>query len=489
MINEFLSLMPLVIISVATVVFIVLDGILKNKKLNFWGTLLTLIVTFVSVFISIQYLQVVSTVNSDQLITKGIISFNGISYFFDLIFLLSAILTLLSSRDYQKAKYIELNEFYSLILFSVLGMMIISHSNNLLTLFLGIETMSLSFYVLAGFFRKSNESVESAIKYFLLGAFATGFLVYGIAFIYGATKSLDFTYITGIVQQGNFIKIYFLIGSALVLIGLSFKIAAFPFHQWAPDVYTGSPTTIAGFMSTAGKASAIFGFYLIFRYIIFPYSGINLTQTISSQFQLVLAIISALTMLVGNFIALVQKNVKRMLAYSSVAHAGYLLMGIVSNNPQGWNAIAFYSLSYLLMQLGAFLVLSTIENTEKDFVTFEDFSGFSKKHPFVAATMSVFMLSLAGIPPLAGFFGKYLLFVSAIKAGFLWLTIIAVISSIISMYYYIGLILFMYFKEEKEAITPRFGLPAIAIVICLAGTIIFGIVPQYIVDFTDSLLR
>jgi len=486
---EFYALLPLVFLSFSSLLWLVVDGIWKNKNLNFLGTFVALLVTFVSVFISLQYSDIVSGIERNQLVTKGFLSFNGFSYYFDLVFVFAGILTLLSSRDYQQTKYVELNEFYTLILISVFGMTIISHSNNLLTLFLGIETMSLSFYVLAGFFRKSNESVESAVKYFVLGAFATGFLVYGIAFIYGATRSLYFDELSLLIQSGSFQKTYFTIGLVLVLIGLAFKIAAFPFHQWAADVYTGSPTTIAGFMSTAGKASAIFGLYLIARYLIFPFSGIELTKFTSSQVQLVIAIISALTMLVGNFIALVQKNVKRMLAYSSIAHAGYLLMGIVANNPEGWNAIGFYSLSYLFMQIGAFLVLANLETAEVDFVTMEDFSGFSRKHPFIAGTMSVFMLSLAGIPPLAGFFGKYLLFVSAIKAGYLWLAIIAVIASIISMYYYIGLILYMYFKEPKLDFSPRLGLPLVSILLCLVGTIILGIVPQYIIDFTFSLIR
>ncbi|MFN3307426.1 MAG: NADH-quinone oxidoreductase subunit N, partial [Candidatus Kapaibacteriota bacterium] len=275
---------------------------------------------------------------------------------------------------------------------------------------------------------------------------------------------------------------------ALVFVGLSFKVAAFPFHQWAPDVYTGAPTTISAFMSTAGKASAILAMFLIAKNVLSQFSLFDSTKEFYKDTQLILALISALTMLVGNFIALVQRNVKRMLAYSSVAHAGYLLMGIVANNPDGWNAIAYYSLAYLLMQSGAFIILSLSETIDNDFNSIDDFHGLSKKHPFLAGTMSVFMLSLAGIPPFAGFFGKYLLFVSIIKSGFLWLTIIAVISSIISMYYYIGLILAMYFKEFKEGIKPRFGLPFVAVVICLVLTVIFGIFPQYVIDFTTFLL-
>ncbi len=488
MIEEFYLLLPHILLSISIILWLVVDGLWKNKTLNFWGTFVSLVLTFFSIFISLNYIPVSGQMEFTHLATKGMLSFDGISYYFDLIFISSGIFTIITSRNYQREKYTELNELYSLILIAVFGMLIISHSTNFLTLFLGIETMSLSFYVLAGFFRKSFQSVEAGIKYFLLGAFATGFLVYGIAFIYGATKSLNFSDITVLIQKAEFNIVYLSLGLALVFVGLSFKVAAFPFHQWAPDVYTGAPTTISAFMSTAGKASAIFAMFLIAKNVLFQFSLFDSTKEFYKDTQLILALISAATMLVGNFIALVQRNVKRMLAYSSVAHAGYLLMGIVANNIDGWNAIAFYSLAYFLMQFGAFIILSLSETKDNDFNAIEDFYGLSKKHPFLAGAMSVFMLSLAGIPPFAGFFGKYLLFVSTIKSGFLWLTIIAVISSIISMYYYIGLILAMYFKEFKEGIKPRFGLPFVAVVVCLVLTLAFGIFPQYVIDFTIFLL-
>lgn len=486
MIEEFYLLLPMIILSIAIIILLVVDGVWKNKKVNFWGSLLSLLIAFISIFISIQYIG--ENYDYSRFVTKGFLSFSGFSYYFDMIFVFAAILTLMSSRDYQRVKYKELNEFYTLVLIATFGMTIISHSNNLLALFLGIETMSLSFYVLAGFFRTSHQSVEAGIKYFLLGAFATGFLVYGIAFVYGSTKAIDFATISIALKGGNFNSVFLAIGIALIFIGLAFKIAAFPFHQWAPDVYTGAPTTVSAFMSTAGKASAVFALFLIAKAILLPMQGMTLLSHSASNILSILAVISALTMLVGNFIALVQKNVKRMLAYSSVAHAGYLLMGIVANNVEGWNAIAFYALAYLFMQFGAFSLLSLSEKSENDFNTIEDYYGFSKKHPLLAGTMAVFMLSLAGIPPFAGFFGKYFLFVSAIKAGFLWLTIVAVISSIISMYYYIGLILAMYFKEYKEGIEPRFGLSFVAVLLCLFATILFGLIPQYVIDFTYNLL-
>ncbi|MCX7879762.1 MAG: NADH-quinone oxidoreductase subunit N [Ignavibacteria bacterium] len=481
--------LPLLTLSIGSVLLLVFDGMFKSKTFNFFLTILILLLSLVSCFVAIQYSFNAHLLDKSALITKGTLTFSGFVYFFDILFIVSALLTLFASREYIKTKFKELNEYYTLIVLATFGMTIISHSNNLVVLFLGIETMSLSFYVLAGYFRLSLESVESAVKYFLLGAFATGFLVYGMALIYGASKSLDFEAIEITLLNGETQITFFIVGITLLYIGLAFKIAAFPFHQWAPDVYSGAPTTVAGFMSTAGKSAAIFALFLVtknFLHIDNPF--VHLPKYIS-QIQLVLAIISAATMLVGNFIAIVQRNAKRMLAYSSVAHAGYLLMGLVANNPEGWNAIAFYSLSYLLMQLGAFVVLSINEKQDNDFNNFEDLQGYSKKHPFIAATMSIFMLSLAGIPPFAGFFAKYFIFLSAIKAGYLWLTIIAVVSSIISMYYYIGLILTMYFKDEKVELSPNIGFSFVTIILCLIGTLLLGFVPQYILDFTGTLLK
>lgn len=485
---EILSLLPLLIMSFFSIFLFVIDGIWNNQKINFWFSILAVALSMLSVVLALENHSRAIIMPLKELLTKGMISFAGYTYYFDLVFLFSALLTFISGKYYIQREYKELNEFYSLVLIATIGMMVISHSNNLLVLFLGIETMSLSFYVLSAFFRNSIESVEAGVKYFLLGAFATGFFAYGIAFIFGSTQSINYQSIAFAINANSFDMIYLSIGIALVLIGLSFKIAAFPFHQWAPDVYFGAPTVASGFMSTAGKSAAVLAFLLIVKAFFYSPSGVgNAFLGITQNLQLILAIISAATMLIGNFIALVQKNVKRMLAYSSVAHAGYLLMGIVSKNFEGWNAIAFYVLSYLFMQFGAFAILSINERENGKFNTYEDYNGFSRKHPLIAAILSIFMFSLAGIPPFAGFIGKYYLFVSAIKSGFLWLTIVAVLSSIISMYYYIGLILAMYFKESKVELKPEINFSFISIILCALGTIFFGIFPQIIVNFTKAL--
>ncbi len=487
--NELKLMSPLLIIGIFSIVVLMFDAFFRDKKaLSFWTSILALILTGISaVYILINQDRWINTISFDNSFTKGMINFGGYSPFFDIIFCLAGIMTLLASRGFIKREYKELNEFYAMFLFAITGTMLIAHSANLLMLFVGIELMSISFYVLAGYFRTSINSVEAALKYFLLGSFATGFLLYGMAMIYGATGTLDLTIITLTVNSGTATPVYLIIGMGLMLVGLSFKVAAFPFHQWAPDVYTGSPTVVTAFMSTAGKGAALIAFIIIARAIIVPSIDAVDMQEGMKLAQIMIAVISAATMLVGNITALVQKNVKRMLAYSSVAHAGYLLMGIVANNERGWTGIVFYITAYIFMQIGAFIIVSVLEKNEKN-MELDDYSGLSKSNPVLAAMMAIFMLSLAGIPPFAGFFGKYYLFAAAMEAGFTWLTIVAVISSIISIYFYIGLIVYMYFKEQGETVLqPKPGLAGITLTISVLGVTLLGIFPSFLIELAKSL--
>lgn len=483
---EYIFASPIISISFFAVFIPVIDAITKNRTLVFALSLSGLLITaLLSLYTLILPVDLIS--NIDTKISKNMILFGGFSAYFDILFCLSGILVLLASRNYLQREYGEYKEYYSLILASITGMILIAHSNSLIILFIGIETMSIPFYILAGFFRTNQKSIEASIKYFLLGAFSTGFLVYGIAMIYGATGSLDISIISSKIQSGEAVQLYLKIGIALIVIGLCFKVAIFPFHQWAPDVYDGSPTVVSAFMSTAGKAAALVGFIIIAKSFLPKNSFNEVSSILNTNFKLIIAILSAITMIVGNISALVQKNVKRMLAYSSVAHAGYLLMGIAANNPDGWNGIIFYSTAYMFMQIGAFIVVSVLERQTDNFISFEEYSGLRNAHPFIAAVMAMFMLSLAGIPPFAGFFGKYYLFVAAVKADLLWLTVIAVIASIISMYFYIGLILNMYFKEplSKEP-EPDTGLAKITLAVAAIGILLFGIFPQLIVNITQN---
>lgn len=485
---------PIILISVFTVIALVIDGIWKNKALNYYFTIISLlIVAGASIYTLTVPAADIAGLDYTETLSKGMLVFGGFPAYFDILFCISGVLALFAAKPYIRREYMEINEFYSLFLTSIAGMIYIVHANHLLVLFLGIETMSVSFYIMAGFFRKSIQSVEAALKYFLLGAFITGFLVYGIAMIYGATGSMSLPEIHSILMSGQFTPIYFAIGFALLIIAVSFKVAAFPFHQWAPDVYHGSPTIIAGFMSTAGKAAAVTAFIIIAQKMMPLETTLLALKENSETVQLIVAIISAVTMLLGNITALVQKNVKRMLAYSSVAHAGYLLMGIVANNEVGWSGIMFYATAYMFMQLGAFVVISLFErnnyeNDEIRYMDLKDYSGLAKTNPLIAAIMAVFMFSLAGIPPFAGFFGKYYLFAAAIQEGYLWLTIIAVLSSIISMYYYIGLIIYMYFKDSPED-SPKaeIGPAAITLFCTVAGLVVFGVFPSILIDLASVL--
>jgi NADH-quinone oxidoreductase subunit N len=490
--NELLLTSPIISISLLAVISLIFDAMNEqNMKFGYLfvqgALIIGLLLSLAGLF---NYYELVDYVNWNESYTKHSLNFTQVSYFFDAIFCIAGILTLLASRPYLIRENVEETEYYNLILYAIAGMMIIVHSNHMLTAFIGIETMSLTFYVLAGYFRFNKKSVESAMKYFLLGAFATGFLVYGMAMIYGATGSMQFDIISSQIASGELNSILYLnLGFGMLVVGLAFKMAIFPFHQWAPDVYTGAPTVVTAFMSTAGKAAAVIIFILIAKALL-PLSEVAEVINNTENAKTVLAILSAVTMLVGNITAVVQKNVKRMLAFSSVAHAGYLMMGLVANTAEGWKAAIFYITAYVFMQIGAFILVSIFERDKKKNLEFSDYSGLYKSNPMMAVMMAIFMLSLAGIPPLAGFFGKYLLFIAAIKAGFTWLTLVAVVSSVISMYFYIGLIKSMWFDEAEEGVTMENTSLSASIPVYLSTifVVVFGILPFLLDDFIAKIM-
>lgn len=482
MINEYILAGSIISISAGVLLVLTADAVTRNKNLVYWLSVFVLIITgAISAYnFTIPAAQIA---NVDKTVSAGMVLFGAFPAFFDMLFCLGGLLTLFAAREYIKKGYKEYNEFYSLILFSIVGMITIAHSNNLLMLFVGVETMSITFYVLAGFFRTKITSIEAALKYFLLGSFASGFLLYGIAMLYGATGTMNIQLIASHILGGSYNPTYLSLGFGLMIVGLGFKIAAFPFHQWAPDVYTGSPTVVTGFMSTAGKAAAFAAFILIAKAVLFN-SAISSTAHFNTEVSRnILAVLSAATMIIGNLTALSQKSVKRMLAYSSVAHAGYMLMGIVANTNAGYQGVMFYAVSYLVMQIGAFAVVSAIENGEEGNLQISDYRGLRAKHPVLSFLMACFMLSLAGIPPFAGFIGKYLLFVSTVQAGYVWLTIVAVLASIISMYFYIGLILNMYFKDsETEIQTQRISYTKITLTVSIILILLLGVYPSSVLD-------
>jgi len=420
----------------------------------------------------------------------GMISVDKFTVGFECLFIISAGLTLMLSLNSLEEKYLLYSEYFALIIFATVGMMLMASSAHLLTLFLGLETLSVSLYILAGFRRTDPKALESSFKYFLLGAFASGFLLYGIALIYGSVGSASLTALAekigksagptpSAILTNQFL---FLTGLVLMVIGFGFKIALAPFHTWAPDVYQGAPTPIAAFMATGSKAA---GFAALLRLLL---ASNIMTEAIWQQIFWIMAVV---TMTVGNIIALRQDNIKRMLAYSSIAHAGYILIGAIANNETGYAGIIFYLLSYTFMNVGAFGVVALLAKSEKEYVAISEYRGLAYRRPFAAVAMAIFMFSLSGIPPTAGFLAKFYVFSGAMQSGYIGLVIFGVINSMISLYYYLGIVVVMFMQEpegEKATITP---LPAVGIALAIAvfGTLNLGLFPGQWMDKFQTLAR
>jgi NADH-quinone oxidoreductase subunit N len=413
----------------------------------------------------------------------GHVALDNFATFFNFIFLIAAGLCILMSDSFFKREGFPVGEYYALVLFTTAGAMWMASGTDMMTIFLGLEVLSVSLYVLAGFLRDKTESNEAGLKYFLLGAFSTGFLLYGIALIYGVTGTTNVADI-GIYFGANPEQLsnpMAVAGMVLLSTGFLFKIAAAPFHMWTPDVYQGAPTPITAFMSAGPKAAAFAAFI---RILTLGLAGFQ------SEWTSLLWILAVLTMTVGNVIAIYQTNLKRMLAYSSIAHAGYALVGIVAANEIGMSGILFYLLAYTFMNLGAFAVLVLAGKKGEENLTLEGFSGFGYKKPLLGVAMTIFLFSLMGIPPMAGFAGKFFIFAGAIKAGYVWLAVIAMLNSAVSLYYYLRVMVFMYFKESGEDfgwVTMNVG-AVVSIVLALIGVLYMGILPAGIMEMAKSAI-
>ncbi len=393
-----------------------------------------------------------------------------------LILLGIAAIAVLMAEPYLQEKRIAFPEYFALVLFSTAGGMVMASAQNLMVLFIGLEILSLAMYVMAGLARTEARSEEAALKYFLLGAFASGFLLYGIALIYGASGTTNLNELLPALFSPSPEKRLLLYGGlALVLVGMGFKAALVPFHVWTPDVYEGAPTAAAAFMASAAKTAA----FAVFIRLALAF------QPASALWVPLLAVLAILTMTVGNLLALAQTNLKRMLAYSSIAHAGYLLVGVVavSSLPAaqaGISAVLYYFIAYSLMTMGAFAVASLMAREGRESNLIDDLSGLGTRSPHAAAMMTVFMLSLAGIPTTAGFLGKFFLFNAALQQGSvgLLLAIVLAVNSVVSAFYYLRLIVVMYFRPAELPVLPRpgFGLQA-AIALCMIGSMVFGLYP------------
>ena len=416
---------------------------------------------------------------------QNMVAADGYSRFFNLIFLVSAGLSILISIEYVAREGLARGEYYALLLLATAGMMLMGAATDLLIIFLGLEILSLPLYVLTGLNRNRQESGEAALKYFLLGAFASAFFLYGIALTYGATGTTNLSGIASFSASLISHSTSLSIALGLLLIGFAFKVALVPFHMWVPDVYQGAPTSVTAFMSVGAKAA---GFAALARVLLYAF------PTLESSWRVPLAVLAVLTMTLGNLAAVAQTDLKRMLAYSSIAHAGYILLGVVAANAAGAAGVLFYLLAYALMNVGAFATAIVVGKRGEPGVEIADYAGLASRRPFLAATMAIFMLSLAGVPPLAGFVGKFYLFSAAVQADLTWLAIIGVLNSVLSAFFYLRIIVVMYMAENlaNEAEEPKplsLSLPlVVAVALAALGILALGLWPSPLLDMAQQAI-
>ena len=413
----------------------------------------------------------------------GSLALDRYALFFDVVFCLTGALTLLMSMDYLHTIGLGGGEYYVMLLLAVVGMMLMGSASDLIVLFLGLELMSIAVYVLAGIWRPELRSSEAALKYFLLGAFASGFLLFGIALAYGAFATTTLGSITGQLPMLPAEQRPLALGAmGLLLVGFGFKVAAVPFHSWAPDVYEGAPTSVTALMAVGVKAAAFAAFTRVFLHTL---------GALTLDWSWIVWGLAVLSMTVGNAAALLQRNIKRMLAYSSIAHAGYLMVGMLGGGEEGGAAVLYQLLAYSVMSIGAFSVVIAIGRRGEPNEDIADYAGLGFRYPFLGLCMSIFMLSLGGIPSLAGFTGKFFLFSAAIEKGYVWLVIIAVLNSVVAIYYYAGVLVQMYMGEgtrEVQGVAHRPYLLA-TLLFTAAATVVLGIFPSWAFELARSAVE
>lgn len=474
--SDFTYLLPEFVLTGLALVVLVLDALLPRAKHNIiaWLSVAGLVATAI---------LVVPQFSMNATAGRGLVAVDGFGAFFKLLFLFAGALTVLMSMRYLDIEGARPGTYYFLMVSATLGMLFMASGIDLVTIFIGLETMAIAFYILAGFIKPNRRSNEAAVKYFLLGTFSLGLLLYGMSILYGLTGTTNLRTIATVLVGHEHDK---WLGLAVILIvsGMGFKIAAVPFHMWAPDVYEGAPTPITAFLSVGSKAAS---FAMLLRIF---FEGLILVQ---ADWSLLFYALSILTMTVGNVAALTQSNIKRMLAYSSIAHAGYLLIGVVAaaSSPQiGVKATLIYLAVYAFMQMGAFAVVTLLRRQDIIGEELKDMSGLFMRSPVAATAMLLFMLSLGGIPPTAGFMGKFWLFSAAIDGGYYWLAVIGVLNSAVSLYYYLRVVVFMWFKGEAAG-SPLVMTPAMAILLAVTviGTVLIGVYPRPLFDLADLSAR
>jgi len=470
--NDFASLSPLLILIGGALLILLLEAF--GRWANRWPQALVALASLAGCLVL-----------AFNFWDRGAVYFSG-AYVLDdvaiiliLLFSLAGLLVILLSLGYMVEHGFNRGEYFALLLLAISGLMIMVTSEDLIVIFLGLETLSVACYVLAGLKKEDEKSAEAAIKYFLLGSLASAFLVLGLAFIFTQTQSFNLRVISSIFPRADN-SLLFLIGLSLLLVGFGFKVALVPFHMWTPDVYQGAPTPITAFFSVGPKAAGFLVLFRLLRLFLEPvYSRQNL--------QIILWLLCALTMIVGNLVALRQRNVKRLLAYSSIAHAGYLTLALLTNDGQG---LLFYLLAYLFMNIGAFAILVALSPHGQEFHELDDFNGLAARAPWLAACMSVFLVSLAGFPPTAGFLAKFYVFSHAVKQGYTALVVIAVLASLVSVYYYLRIIVHMYMVKESAASLIKASEPLLLVVIffCLCGVLQLGLFPGRILALIQKAI-
>ena len=468
------SIGPALILSVTALVLLVIDLLPPRERKEHLGVV-GLAGVVVSLIASLYFW------GADERTFRGMVVLDGFAIFFNLVIGFSVGLVLLFSLDYVRRQGVESGEFYILVLLSAVGMTLMASAGDLIIVFLGLETMSLALYVLAGTFKTRIESAEASMKYFLLGAFASGFFLYGIALIFGATGSTNLDRVGVALASGAGRDPMLLIGFGLLVVGFGFKISSVPFHMWASDVYQGAPTSITTLIATGSKAAA---FAALLRVLL---SALRPAQ---ADWALLLWGLAVLSMTVGNVVAIAQQNVKRMLAYSSIAHVGYMLVGVVAGGSLGNASVLFYLLVYTFTTAGSFGVLLLLERQGREAVDVDDLAGLAARHPVIALVFSIFLLSLVGIPPTAGFVGKFYLFGAAVREGWIWLAVIGVLNSAVAAYYYLRIIVYMYMREPEGAPTEVApSLPGVlALFIALCGVVWLGVMPAPYLDLAQTAL-
>lgn len=472
---DFTTILPLVVLSAWACVLLIADLFIKRKGIT------ALLAAFgLAVTLGLTLMQI----GRSNTAFGGMVVVDGFSIFVNALLLVSALLGIALAYGYIRRMQIERGEYYALMLFSVAGMMLMGQAADLIIVFLALETLSIPLYVLAAFARPRTDSEESGLKYFLLGAFAGGFILYGTALVYGATETTSIGGIITHVSSGT-PGLLLTIGAALILVGLGFKVAAVPFHMWTPDVYQGAPTAVTAFMAAGAKIAGFAALLRVFA-LAFP--------VISADLSPVLWALSALTMFGGNLIAIAQTNIKRMLAYSSIAHAGYILMAFVPfGNPDvmpvSVAAGLFYLVAYALTNFGTWGVVIALEKAEGKGLEIADYAGLGRKYPALAAAMTVFMLSLTGMPPTLGLIGKFYLFRAVLEGGYVWLAVIGVLTSLISAYYYLRVVVTMYMREGEPQTEGEFWLGLTTLGAAVA-TVLLSLAPQWLfVLAKDAVLR